>query len=246
MKKVLIRAASSLFALLLLAAPALAGEISISAAASLKEALNELADGFSRQHPGVRIVTNYGASGTLAKQIESGAPADIFISANEVWMTYLKQRKLISSVDTLACNTLVFAGSTGKKVTGMSDLALLDRIALGSPGSVPAGEYAAGAIRQAGLEKRLSGKLIFAKDVRQSMMYAERGDVDGAFVYRTDALLGKRARILFTVPRQLYPRITYPMALTPSGAGKSEATAFFSYLKEAQAVSVLKKYGFTF
>ncbi|MBU5612234.1 molybdate ABC transporter substrate-binding protein [Geomonas azotofigens] len=245
MTKTVIRAAASLFVVLLLSAPARAGEITISAAVSLKEAINELADNFTRKHPGARIVRNYGASGTLAKQIESGAPADLFISANEQWMAYLHQRKLVASVDTLACNTLVFAGSTDKKVTGMHDLTALGRIALGSPQSVPAGEYAMEAIRKAGLEQQLNGKLVFAKDVRESMMYAERGEVEGAFVYRSDALLGKRARILFTVPRQLHPRIVYPMALTSSAAGKGEAAAFFHYLKQPEAVSVLKKYGFT-
>ncbi|MBU5635141.1 molybdate ABC transporter substrate-binding protein [Geomonas sp. Red69] len=246
MRKLLIQVASSLFVLLLLSAPALAGEVAVSAAASLKEAVNELAERFAKAHPGVRIVPNYGASGTLAKQIESGAPADIFIAANEEWMTYLKQRRLVSASDTLACNTLVFAGSTEKKVTGMHDLAALGRIAMGSPKSVPAGEYATEAISKAGLTQQLSGKLVFAKDVRESMMYAERGEVEGAFVYRTDALLGRRARILFTVPQQLYPRISYPMALTTSAAGKSEAAAFIRYLKGPEAVSVLRKYGFSF
>ncbi|GFO62742.1 molybdate ABC transporter substrate-binding protein [Geomonas paludis] len=230
---------------LLLSAPARAGEITISAAASLKEAVNEIADGYSRKHPGTRIVRNYGASGTLAKQIESGAPADIFISANEQWMAYLKERRLVSSSVNLARNTLVFAGSTGKRVTGMRDLAALGRIALGSPTSVPAGGYAAEAIRNAGLEGELRGKLVFTKDVRESMMYAERGEVEGAFVYRSDALLGKRARILFTVPQQLYPRVTYPMALTASATGKGEAAAFFRYLQQPESVTVLKKHGFT-
>lgn len=246
MRKMLIQVTSCLFALLLITAPALAGEITIFAAASLKDVVNELADLFAKKNPGVKIVRNYGASGTLAKQIESGAPADIFICANEEWMAYLKQRRLISPapVETFTFNTLVFAGSTAKKVTGMHDLASLSRIAIGSPKSVPAGEYATEAIRKAGLEARLTGKLVFAKDVRESMMYAERGEVDGAFVYRTDALLGKRAKILFTVPQQLYPRVAYPMAVTASGARNSEAAAFFKYLKERDAKSVLGRFGF--
>ncbi|MBJ6749072.1 molybdate ABC transporter substrate-binding protein [Geomonas anaerohicana] len=246
MKNLLPRTVSSLVVLLLLATPVLAGEINISAAASLKEAVNEIADGYTRKHPGTRIVRNYGASGTLAKQIESGAPADIFISANEEWMSYLKERKLVSSSEPLAYNILVFAGSTTRKVTGMHDLAALDRIALGSPKSVPAGEYATEAISKAGLTQQLGGKLVFAKDVRESMMYAERGEVDGAFVYRSDAQFGKRARILFTVPQQLYPRVTYPIALTASAVGKGEAASFLRYLKQPEAVSVLKKYGFSF
>ena len=246
MQKTLIQVSSCLFALLLFAAPAFSGEITISAAASLKDAVNELSKRFAAKHPGTRIEPNYAASGTLAKQIESGAPSDIFISANEEWMGYLKQRNLVprGSADTFAFNALVFAGTTSRRVAGMQDLTVLDRIAIGSPKSVPAGEYATEAIKKSGLEKPLSGKLILAKDVRESMMYAERGEVDGAFVYRTDALMGSRAKILFTVPQRLYPRVVYPMALTAAGARNKDAVAFFRFLKGEEAESVLKRYGF--
>lgn len=246
MKKLLTLAASSLLCLMLSTAPVRAAEVHICAAASLKEAVNELADSFSRKHPGVTIVRNFGASGTLAKQIESGAPADIFICANKEWMTYLKGRKLVapSSVAAFAVNTLVFAGGTGKKVTGMQDLAALGRIAIGSPKSVPAGEYAMESIKKAGLENPLGEKLVFAKDVRESMMYAERGEVDGAFVYRTDALLGKRAKILFTVPQQLYPQVSYPMALTAPGSSSNAAMLFFKFLQSEETKKILKRYGF--
>lgn len=246
MKGTLLRLASCLFALLLASPPACAGQINLSAAASLKEVVNELADRFAKGHSGVKFIKNYGGSGTLAKQIESGAPADIFICANEEWMTYLKDRKLVAaaSIDTFTFNTLVFAGATTRKVSSMQDVATLERIAIGSPKSVPAGAYASEAIKKAGLEKQVAGRLILAKDVRESMMYAERGEVDGAFVYRTDALLGQRAKILFTVPQQLYPRIVYPMALTLSGAKSADANAFFRYLKSSDAKAVLGRYGF--
>lgn len=242
-----IRLVSCLFALLPFHASAFAGDVTISAAASLKEVVNELADSFSRRNPGVKIAKNFGASGTLAKQIESGAPADIFISANEEWMAYLKERRLVSpgSAGVFTFNTLVFAGATTRKVTGMRDLTTLGRIAMGSPKGVPAGEYASEAIRKAGLERELSGKLVLARDVREGMMYAERGEVDGAFVYRTDALQGKRAKILFTVPQRLYPRVLYPMALTTSGARNSEAVAFFRYLQGPEAKGALTRFGFT-
>jgi molybdate transport system substrate-binding protein len=235
-----------LFGLLFLATPALAGDVSLSVAASLKEVINELADSFARKSPGVRFLKNYGASGALAKQIENGAPADIFISANTEWMDYLRERRLMDadSIGIFAYNTLVFAGSGDKKAASLQEIIRLDKIAIGSPKSVPAGEYAAEALRKAGIDRQLAKKLIMARDVRECLMYAERGEVDGAFVYRTDALQSKRARILFTVPQELYPRVTYPMGMTASGARKSDAQAFYRFLQSGEARAILVKYGF--
>jgi len=223
-----------------------AGNVNISAAASLREVVTELADGFARKNPGTRFVKNFGGSGTLARQIESGAPVDIFIPANTEWMEYLGNRKLMksTSIGTFAYNALVFVGNPSRKVRGVQDLAGLDRVAIGSPKSVPAGEYAVEAFRKAGIDKLLAKKLIIAKDVRESLMYAERGEVDGAFVYRTDALQARKAKILFTVPQELYPRVTYPMGLTASGAGNSDAEAFYRYLQGKDAKAVLARYGF--
>ena len=100
-------------------------------------------------------------------------------------------------------------------------------------------------IRKAGLDKPLEKKLVMARDVRECLMYAERGEVDGAFVYKTDALMAKQARILFSVPQELYPRVTYPMALTVSGHKNKDAEAFYRYLRSAEAKAVLARYGFT-
>ncbi len=235
----------SLFCLILLATPAFAGDVNLFVAASLKEAINEISAKFTRSHPGVKFLKNYGASGALAKQIENGAPSDVFISANLEWMDYLKNKKLVdtASLGTFTYNTLVFAGAPGK-ASSMQDLIKLGRIAIGSPKSVPAGEYATEAFKKAGMDKQLEKKLIMAKDVRECLMYAERGEVDGAFVYRTDALQAKQARILFTVPQTLYPRVTYPMALTVAGAKNNDAAAFLSYLQSDDAKAVLTKYGF--
>lgn len=224
-----------------------ADEVSVSAAASLKEVLVELVDGFAKKKPATKIVRNFGASGALAKQIEQGAPADLFISANPEWVAYLKERKLVepSTIGTFAYNALVFAGTTKQPVAGLKDLAKLQKIAIGSPRSVPAGEYAVESFKAAGVEKDLTGKLVMAKDVREAMKYAELGEVDGALVYRTDALLlGKQAKILFTVPRGLHDRVTYPLALTTTGAKKKEALEFLRFIQSAEARKVLEKYGF--
>lgn len=235
----------SLLCLLLLAAPAFAGEVHLAVAASLKEVINELSDNFAKKNPGVKFVKNYGGSGQLAKQIENGAPADIFISANLEWMEYLKSKKLadVATVGTFAYNTLVFAGTPGKAAS-MKDLAKLEKIAIGSPKSVPAGEYATEAFKKAGLDKQLEKKLVMARDVRECLMYAERGEVDGAFVYKTDALVAKQAKILFTVPQELYPRVTYPLSLTVTGTKNKDAAVFFSYLHSDDARTVLARHGF--
>ena len=234
------------FAFLTMAAPAMAGELNLSVAASLKEVINELTATYSAQHPSIVFVKNFGSSGTLAAQIENGAPADLFISANTEWMEYLKEKKLVvaASEKTFAFNSLVFAGTTQKNVSSMNDLPALEKIAIGSPKSVPAGEYAMTAIKKAGIETKLANKLVMAKDVKECLMYAEIGEVDGAFVYRTDALQAQKAKLLFVVPQKLYPRVVYPMALTVKAAQNSEAKTFEAYLQGAEAKSVLRKYGF--
>ncbi len=233
--------------LLLCALPVQAGEVNLFAAASMKEVFNELSGNYAKTHPGVTFKKNYGASGALAKQIENGAPADIFISANTEWMDYLKAKKLADekSIDTFAYNVLVFAGKPELKISSLQEVVKLNKIAIGSPKSVPAGEYAMEAFKKVGIEKQLEKKLVMARDVRECLMYADRGEVDGAFVYKTDAQqVAKAVKILFTVPQEYYPRVTYPMALTIAGAKKGDAVAFYNVLKSAEAQVVLKRHGF--
>jgi molybdate transport system substrate-binding protein len=226
-------------------AEALAGGVNLSIAASLKEVINKMADSFARKNSGVRFLKNYGGSGTLAKQIENGAPADIFISANLEWMEYLKNKRLIDTgrLSAFTNNTLVFVGVAGR-ASSMLDLLKLEKIAIGSPKSVPAGEYAMEALKKSGIDTQLKKKLVMARDVRECLMYAERGEVDGAFVYRTDALMAKQAKILFTVPQELYPRIIYPMGMTTAGLKNADARAFYLFLQSEEARSALRKYGF--
>jgi molybdate transport system substrate-binding protein len=232
---------------ILCAMPAHAGDINVSAAASLREAVTELSGNFSKNNPGVKFQNNFGASGALAKQIESGAPADLFFSANLEWMDYLKEKKLLDekSINTFAFNALVFVGKPDLKVKTIQDVVVLEKIAIGSPKSVPAGQYAMEAFKKAGIDKKLENKLVMARDVRECLMYADRGEVNGAFVYKTDAeQMAKNVKILFTVPQELYPRVTYPMALTVAGSKKAEAVAFYKFLQSDEAKKVLTRYGF--
>lgn len=233
---------------LLAAVPAAAGEIRLSAAASLTEAVKQIAAVYVRRHPGVRIHPNFGGSGMLAKQIAQGAPVDIFLSANPDWMSFLVQEKRIAAgaVQNLAGNSLVFVGSPERPVATLAELDRLRRLALGSPRSVPAGQYAQEALQYAGLYERLAaaGKLVLAQDVRQALVWADRGEVDGAFVYRTDLPLAKNAVLLFTVPPELHSPLCYPMGLTTAGAKNPDAVAFYAFLKSPEAQRILANYGF--
>jgi molybdate transport system substrate-binding protein len=224
-----------------------AGEINISLASSLKDAITELSDAFIGDNPGIVIKNNSGASGALAKQIENGAPSDIFISANLDWMNHIKDKGLVQEKDIriLAHNILVFIGAPNPKIKAMKDLILLERIAIASPGSAPAGEYAMEAIKKAGIENELGKKLVFAKDVRECLIYVERSEVDGAFVYKTDTHgMSNKVKVLFETPQELYPRITYPIGLTAAGANKQEAKDFFKFLQAETSKKLLEKYGF--
>jgi len=234
--------------LLLPFGPALAAEVRISAAGSLTDAIKELVEGYRQSHPEVELLPNIAASGALAKQIIVGAPADIFISANPKWMEYLQQKGLIAagSEQVLLFNSLVLVGPPESSVRSLQDLPALQRIALGSPQSVPAGKYTEQALTAAGIYPQLLAerKLVLTKDVRQALLYADRGEVGGAFVYRTDALLAKQAIILLAVPQELYPRINYPAALTEAGADNPAAQAFFRFLFSAEAQRIFRNHGF--
>jgi molybdate transport system substrate-binding protein len=246
-KKSVIESFLTLSLVLLFAVSAIAADINLSVAASLREVVTELSDSFAKSHAGVRFQNNFGASGVLAKQIENGGPADIFFSANLEWMDYLKEKKLLdeNSISTFAYNVLVFVGRPESKTTGLQDVVKLDKIAIGSPKSVPAGEYAMQAFKKAGIDRQLENKLVMARDVRECLLYADRGEVDGAFVYKTDAEeMAKNVKILFIVPQDLYPRVTYPMALTHEGSNKAEAVAFFRFLQSNEAKTILAKHGF--
>lgn len=235
-----------ILSLLLVPLYAQAADIAIGAGVGLKDALNELCATYAARTPSVNITKSYVASGALAKQLDSGLKVDIVLVANQQWMEYLKEKNHVNtaSVGTFAYNSLVFVGAHQGTVHGMRDLAGLNRIAIGSPKIVPAGDYALHAIRKAGMEKALESRLVMARDVRDCLMYAERGEVDGAFVYRTDSLKAHTTKVLFTVPQELYPRVVYPMAMTVSGATQPEAVKLFAFLRSAEAAKVLRKYGF--
>jgi len=232
--------------LALTATNAFAAEIRLSAGAGMKTVLDVLSANFAKAHPGATFIKNYAAAGALAMQIENGALADVYISADSKWVKYLKAKKLLAPawVAPFAWNEIVVIGAPSRKITSMHDLTKFGRIALGNPSSAPAGAMAMEAIKSAGLEQQLAGKLVMTRDMPQTLMYAETGTVDAAFVHLTEALTARKSKILFTVPHALYTRTPFTMALTPNGAANTEARAFFSYLGSAEAKGILKRYGY--
>jgi molybdate transport system substrate-binding protein len=225
---------------------AVAGEVAISAGVGLKDVINDVAAAFVQKSQSVKILKNYAASGVLARQLDGGAQTDIVFVANVAWMDYLKEKKHVEAgnVAPFAYNTLVFAGKGAQRASGLDEVVRLERVAVGSPKSVPAGEYAMEAFKNAGIDKQMEKKLVLARDVRECLLYAERGEVDGAFVYRTDALLSQDVTIWFTVPQKLHSRVVYLSALTVSGSKNRDAVEFFAFLGFPEARALLTKYGF--
>lgn len=228
--------------------PATAATIKLAAAASMTDAVTALIAAYAARRPAVTVQPVFASSGALARQIDHGAPVDIYLSANRAWMNYLVDGGLVAadSVRIFASTTLVFIGRPTGTPQQLSDLPDLRLIAIGNPQSVPAGHYARQALEASGLYDTLAtdNKLIMAQDVRQALMYAERGEVDGAFVYRTDALLADRAQILFTVPDNLHDRIDYTLALTAAGKKSEAAVSLYDYLNSPEALTLIVGFGF--
>lgn len=223
-------------------------EVVISAAASLQDSLDEIAVLYEKQHPGIDLVFNYGASGTLQKQIEQGAPADLFFSAGDKQMTALVDKGLISAHTGLLKNKLVLVvpSDSKAKITGLTELAdkSFKRIAVGQPESVPAGQYAQQALTAKKLWVPLQSKLVYAKDVRQVLSYVETGNADAGFVYKTDALTSKKVKIALTVGSGVHKAINYPVGIVKNSAHQAEAKAFYSYVQTKKAGDIFTGYGF--
>ncbi|WP_419908537.1 molybdate ABC transporter substrate-binding protein [Hoeflea sp.] len=218
----------------------------VFAAASMKEAVEAVARAF-REETGKQVVVAVASSGTLARQIEAGAPADIFIAANPEWMDYLEARKLIDgdSRMNIAGNRLVVVaqGEDASVADDPEQMLRSGRFAMGDPAHVPAGVYTREALTGLGLWEDLRPNAAFGENVRVAMALAARGDVAFAVVYGSDSLLNDDVTITYTFPAESHAPIVYPAALT--GSAGDDARAFFSYLGEQAADGALTPFGFT-
>ncbi|MNB92516.1 Molybdate-binding periplasmic protein precursor [compost metagenome] len=224
-------------------------EIIVSAAASLQDSLDKIAVQYEKLHPDIDLVFNYGASGTLQKQIEQGAPADLFFSAGDKQMTALIGGGLISENKQLLKNQLVLIVPSNSKtaittITQLTDKAF-KKVAVGQPESVPAGQYAQQSLTAKKVWDTLQSKLVFAKDVRQVLSYVETGNADAGFVYKTDALTSKKVKIALTVGGHVHKAINYPVGIIRESDHQAEAKAFYNYVQTKAAGSIFTSYGFS-
>jgi len=227
-----------------------AASITVSAAMSLKDALDELGHTYEQRHPDAKVIFNYGSSGTLQHQIEQGAPVDIFLSAAEKQMDALESAGLLmaGTRQDLVGNQLVLVVPTSSNILkDFSDLARpeVKIVALGEPGTVPAGMYARQALKHLGLLAAVEKKAVYAKDVRAVLTYVETGNADAGIVYQTDARTSSKARIAATAPAATHDPIAYPAAVIRTTKNMTAARAFLDFLASANARAVFERYGFT-
>lgn len=256
MKKIWIIAGSLLFAVMALTGCGGGKEetgaepvnLTVSAAASLKDAAEEVKALYLKQHPDLSVTYNFAASGTLQKQIEEGAPVDLFISAGKSQMDALAEKGLVvdGSRKDLLGNELVLIAKNDCKLTSFAELAgqQVAKISIGAPESVPAGKYAQEALTSLTLWDKLQPRLILAKDVRQVLTYVETGNVDAGLVYRSDALMGKDVKVVAVAPAGSHKPIVYPLAVVKATKHQQEAEAFAAFLSGDEAAQVFAKYGF--
>ncbi len=221
----------------------------VSAAASLKEVMEEIKPLYQQQHPDVTLRFNFGASGALLQQIEQGAPVDVFISAAKRQMDTLDQKKALVAGTRfdLARNRLVLIVPKASRAV-FSFLSLkepgIKRVAIGEPRSVPAGQYAEQVLQQLELLPAIKSKLVYANNVRQVLATVESGNADAGLVYRTDANLSTKVKVVAVADETYHSPIVYPMAVLKQSKNPDAAKALVQYLTSPPAKAVLRKYGF--
>jgi len=231
--------------------PAQQVELTISAAASLTDALKEIQTAYQDQHKNIKLNFNFGASGALQQQIEQGAPSDLFLSAATKNMKALVDQKLIDAsqqANLLVNELVVVVPADGKAAyTKIEDLASGDvkHLAIGEPQTVPAGSYAKDALTYTKQWDAFQPKLVQGKDVRQVLTYVETGNAEAGFVYKTDALTSKKVKVAFAVDPKSYTPIAYPAGIVKATKHSQEAGDFYAYLQTKEAQDVFVKYGFT-
>jgi molybdate transport system substrate-binding protein len=220
-------------------------------AISMKDVVEALGRRFTESHAGVRLRYNFGSSGELQKQIEAGAPVDLFISAAQRQMDELEKQGLIASATrrVFARNVLVVIKPADSTLDLAKPADLLDsrvaRLAIGNPRTVPVGQYTEESLRALGLWDRVHPKVVLAENVRQALDYVARGEVEAGFVYTTDAATRPgQVKEAFRPPEDSYRPIVYPVAVVKDSGHRALAEAFIELLLGRDAQAVLTRLGF--
>lgn len=223
-------------------------ELTISAAASLQDALEELKTTYEKQHDTIKILYNFGGSGALQQQILQGAPADLFFSAAEDKFDALVEKEMIDQnqgTDLLANElVLIVPKNNEKQIKSFEDLQQAGKIALGTPETVPAGQYGVDTLKNMQLWDSLESKVVYTKDVRQVLTYTETENVDAGMVYKTDALVSDKVDIVATADEAMHAPIIYPVGVLKASKHAQEAEDFYQFLQSDEAMNIFKKYGF--
>src|SRR6202041_2991574 len=222
-------------------------ELTVSAAISLKDSLDEIGSIYEKAHPEVKISFNYGGSGTLQRQIEQGAPVDIFFSAAEKQMDDLQSKDLVDPGKrrNIVANQLVLiVPASNTTIHSFQDLSNVSVkiLALGEPSTVPAGTYARQTLEHLGIWGSVEKKIVLAKDVRAVLTYVETGNADAGMVYQTDAQGSSKVRIVTVAPADSHDPIIYPAAIMKAAKNPSAAASFLAFLSSSAAREVFAKY----
>lgn len=227
-------------------------ELTISAAASLQDAMEEIKTEFAKEESNISLAFNFGGSGALQQQISEGAPVDMFFSAAQDKYDKLVEEGRIAAADgkTLLGNELVLIAPADATIDGAVDFtymadAAIKQVSIGTPESVPAGKYAEQVLNGLGVYDAVKDKIVFAKDVRTVLNYVETKSVELGVVYKTDALTTNDVQVLASAPTDLHDAIVYPVGVIKDSANKEAAMKFYEYLQTQAALDIFVKYGFT-
>lgn len=224
--------------------------LTISAAASLKDAMNDIFKLYIDIEPDVELVGNFASSGTLQQQIEQGADVDLFLSAGSRQMDALADKNLIvasTRLDLVANELVLIAATSSDEIQDFDDLAgpAVEFLAIGNPGSVPAGLYAQESLTSLGLADAVKHKLVLAKDVREALAWVENGQAQAGLVYQSDAAGSDSIRIVCIAPEASHQPILYPAAVVAASDNQVAATDFLAFLSGEACAVVFDLYGFS-
>ena len=228
--------------------------VKVYAAASLTNAISDIAVIYEKQHPQTDIVPVFGASSALAKQIEAGAKSDLFFSADVDWMNYLIKKQIIdeNKSKALLSNQLVLISPKKLNIAFKAQpnfnfaQSFKGHLCTGQMESVPAGKYAKQSLIKLNWLGSLKGRIVGTDDVRSALAFVERGECDVGIVYKTDALISKKVKVIGTFPENSHHPILYPLALTQQGEKNGDAVQFEKFVKSSpQAKIIFQKYGFS-
>jgi len=222
-------------------------EISVSAATSLKNAISEIEKNYEEKNTGIDLTFNFGSSGSLQKQIEQGAPADLFLSAGKSQMDALEKGNLLVSgtrINFLANDLVLIVNKNNSSISSFKDLTKAQNISIGTPESVPAGKYAKEALTNMKLWDSLEAKFVLAKDVTQVLTYVESENVEAGIVYKSDVYGSNKVKIIAAAPADSHSPIIYPGAVITASKNQAEAGNFLDFLNSEEAQTIFAKYGF--